>query len=190
MKKKNLTMLIMVLILAVSLTGCGKKTDNSASIAGNQSETNQTDASGAYEETVVDMDKLEGTEAVSQTEKNEYDGKLGDYDVSIGDAKRINADGTDIVVVSFDFKNNSGSDTAFTSAVEVEVSQDGGSLVGAVVSNIEGVNLLSMAERISSGDSITVQRAYQLKDKSVPLEVTAKEFGASGDEVLTKTFEF
>lgn len=190
MKKKSLIMLTMALILTVSLAGCGKKTNDSGTIAGNQVSTDQTDASGAYEETVVDMEKVDGKDATSQTDKKDYDGKLGNYDVSINDAKLISDGGADIVVISFDFKNNSSSDMAFTAAIDVEVTQDGGTLPGAVVSNIEGINLLSMAERIPSGDSITVQRAYSLKDKSLPVDVTAREFGTSGDDVLTKTFEF
>ena len=188
--KKILTITAMVLVIALSLAGCGKKTDNAGSIAGNSTPTDQTDASGAYEETVVDMEKVDGIEVASNTDKKEYDGKLGEYSVSIGDAKIINVDDTDIVVISFDFKNNSDKETAFTSVIDVDVTQDDGKLVGAVVSNIEGVNLLAMAERIPSGDSITVQRAYKLRDNSSPVEVTIKEFGTSDDETLSKTFEF
>lgn len=184
--KKILTITAMTLIFALSLTGCVKKTDNQGNTAGNTTSAGQTDASGAYE---VDMAKVDGTEAVSNTDKKEYDGKLGEYNVSIGDAKIINVDDTDIVVISFDFKNNSDSETAFTAAMDVEVTQDGGKLAGAVVSNIEGVNLLAMSERIPSGDSIIVQRAYRLRDNSAPVEVSVKEFGTSDDEALSKTFE-
>ncbi len=190
MKKKSLAAITILLILALSLTGCGKKTNNTPNTSDNPTQTEKADASGAYEETEVDMEKVDGNEITSMTEKNDYDGKLGNYDVSIGDAKTVSSDDADIIIISFDFKNNSGSETAFTSAIDVEVTQDGATLPGAVVTNTEGVNLLSMAERIQSGDKITVQRAYRLRDTSLPVEVTAKEFGSSDDEILTKTFDF
>lgn len=188
--KKSLILLIMAAILALSLAGCGKKADNAVGTNDRTETSGQTDASSAYDEAVVDMEKVEGKEANSQTDKKDYDGKLGEYSVSIGDAKLLNVDDADIVLISFDFKNNSDTEMAFTAAIDVEVTQDGGKLPGAVVSNIEGVNLLAMTERIPSGDSITVQRAYRMKDTSLPVEVVAREFGASSDEELSKTFEF
>lgn len=187
-------MITTALILVLSAAGCGKQNADTGTTTG-AGET--TDVSGAYEGTsadlenaVVDMEKIEGTEASSDNAKEEYDGSLGDYDVSIEDAKMIKADDTDIVVISFDYKNNSDKAMSFTGAFEVNVTQEGRSLVGAVVSNVEGLNLLTMGENIPSGDKVTVQRAYRVKDTSTPVTVEVKEFGSIDGDVLTKTFNF
>ena len=94
--KKSL-IVIAALILAMSVAGCGKKTENTNTTP---QQTAQADASGAYEngsatETLdgqdysknVDMAAVEGTEAKSDTKADSYSGEVSNNDISIEEAK-------------------------------------------------------------------------------------------------------
>ena len=86
--KKSL-IVIAALILAMSVAGCGKKTENTNTTP---QQTAQADASGAYEngsatETLdgqdysknVDMAAVEGTEAKSDTKADSYSGEVSNH---------------------------------------------------------------------------------------------------------------
>ena len=88
--KKSL-IVIAALILAMSVAGCGKKTENTNTTP---QQTAQADASGAYEngsatETLdgqdysknVDMAAVEGTEAKSDTKADSYSGEVSNNDI-------------------------------------------------------------------------------------------------------------
>ena len=121
--KKSL-IVIAALILAMSVAGCGKKAENTNTTP---QQTAQSDASGAYEngsatETLdgqdysknVDMAAVEGTEAKSDTKADSYSGEVSNNDISIEEAKLINYDDSDVVVVSFEFTNKTDSDQSFS----------------------------------------------------------------------------
>lgn len=185
--KKSLTLIAAALILSMSLAGCGSDSSNDKS--GNSSD-NQQSVEQNYSKN-VDMDKVEGTEASSDTEENEYDGELGAVEVTIEDAKLINYEGKDVAVVSFSFKNNSNAPVSFNGAMKIDAYQNDQALPVAVVANVEGVELMSMTQNVATGESITVQKAYKLKDKSLPLVVQARRFNQNNsDDVLVKTFNF
>lgn len=191
--KKGLIIIAAALILALTAAGCGtKNTGNTASSGASSSNSSQpADVSDAYSEK-VDMDIVQGTEAKSDSQENEYEGKLGAAKVSIDDAKLINYEDEDVVIVSFDFENKSDSPQSFTGLFEVTATQNGGELSSAVVYGVEGVELLSMGENVPSGESIDVQMAYKVKDKSAPVTIELREFEQNEDsaEPLTKTFTF
>ncbi len=189
--KKNLTIIAAALILVASLAGCGNKTTSST-----DNSNNNTDASGAYENAAyseqVDMDKVEGQEIKSDTDSDLYDGELGNAKLSIGDAKVINYQDEDVVIVSFEYKNTGDADMPFTGAFKVEAYQDDSRLRPTVVDGVEGVEMLAMSENVAKGDEITVQKAYKLRDKSAPvtIEVNEANITENSKEPLTKTFNF
>ncbi|MGN0106798.1 MAG: DUF5067 domain-containing protein [Hominilimicola sp.] len=200
--KKRLIIVTAALILAMSAAGCGQKTSNTGAT---QNNTQQTDASGAYENNgaqqngedvvyseLVDMDKVEGETAASDSDKNEYKGELGDVEVTIEDAKLISYEDEDVAVVSFKYKNNSGQEASFTSKLNVEAYQNDDKLPPAVIDGVDGVSLLSMSENVKKGDTITVQKAFKLRDKSQPLTVEVREFviDENSSDGLVKTFNF
>ncbi len=184
--KKNLMIITAALILVLSVSGCGKKNNTNGNTP---QSTAQTDVSDAYSQP-ADMDKVPGEAASSDTEKEKYTGKLGNYEVTIEDAKIVDNNGQDAVIVSFEFKNKSDSAVPFSGVMDVMAYQDGIKLPGTVVSNIEGVNMLAIAEHVEKGDSIKVQQAYSLRDKSLPLEIEVREFNPSDDSALVKVFNF
>ncbi len=184
--KKNLAIITAALILVLSVSGCGKKQNTSDTKPQN---TAQTDVSDAYSQP-ADMDKIPGNAASSDTSKDEYSGKLGDYEVTIEDAKIVDNNGEEAVVVSFNFKNKSNTSVPFSGAMEVNAYQDDSRLTGTVIASTDGINMVASAEHVAPGDSITVQQAYKLRDKSLPLDIEVKEFESQDDAVLTKTFNF
>lgn len=184
--KKNLAIITAALILVMSVSGCGKKADTN----GNKPQsTAQTDVSDAYSQP-ADMDKVPGDAAASDTAKEEYSGKLGEYEVAIEDAKLVDNDGEEAVVVSFSFKNKSNTAVPFSGAIVVNAYQDNSRLAGTVVAGVDGVNMVASAEHVEPGDSITVQQAYTLRDKSLPLDIEVTAFESQDDATLVKTFNF
>ena len=197
--KKSL-IVIAALILAMSVAGCGKKTENTNTTP---QQTAQADASGAYEngsatETLdgqdysknVDMAAVEGTEAKSDTKADSYSGEVSNNDISIEEAKLINYDDSDVVVVSFEFTNKTDSDQSFSGVYDVIAEQNGSSLAPATVIGVDGVELLTLSQNIAPGETITVQNAYKLDSKSSPLEITVQPFSSDDESFVTKTFNF
>ena len=144
--KKSL-IVIAALILAMSVAGCGKKAENTNTTP---QQTAQSDASGAYEngsatETLdgqdysknVDMAAVEGTEAKSDTKADSYSGEVSNNDISIEDAKLINYNDSDVVVVSFEFTNKTDSDQSFSGVYDVIAEQNGSSLAPATVIGVD-----------------------------------------------------
>ena len=60
------------------------------------------------------MAAVEGTEAKSDTKADSYSGEVSNNDISIEEAKLINYDDSDVVVVSFEFTNKTDSDQSFS----------------------------------------------------------------------------
>ncbi len=192
--KKSLIIITAALILALAAAGCGDKktsTDNAASLDSSSASAQPVDVSEAYSEK-VDMEVVDGVEARSDSPENEYEGKLGGAEVSIDDAKLISYEDDDVVIVSFNFENKTDQPQSFTGLYEVTATQNGGELASAVVYGVEGVELLSMGENVPSGESIDVQTAYKVKDKSAPVTIELREFlqTEESEEPLTKTFTF
>ena len=197
--KKSL-IVIAALILAMSVAGCGKKTENTNTTP---QQTAQADASGAYENGSatealdgqdysknVDMAAVEGTEAKSDTKADSYSGEVSNNDISIEEAKLINYDDSDVVVVSFEFTNKTDSDQSFSGVYDVIAEQNGSSLAPATVIGVDGVELLTLSQNIAPGETITVQKAYKLDSKSSPLEITVQPFSSDDESFVTKTFNF
>ena len=190
--KKSL-IVIAALILAMSVAGCGKKTENTNTTP---QQTAQADASGAYEngsatETLDGQDYSKNVDkAKSDTKADSYSGEVSNNDISIEEAKLINYDDSDVVVVSFEFTNKTDSDQSFSGVYDVIAEQNGSSLAPATVIGVDGVELLTLSQNIAPGETITVQKAYKLDSKSSPLEITVQPFSSDDESFVTKTFNF
>ena len=179
--KKSL-IVIAALILAMSVAGCGKKTENTNTTP---QQTAQADASGAYEngsatETLdgqdysknVDMAAVEGTEAKSDTKADSYSGEVSNNDISIEEAKLINYDDSDVVVVSFEFTNKTDSDQSFSGVYDVIAEQNGSSLAPATVIGVDGVELLTLSQNIAPGEQFS--RFLQTTNHSLQRHLISK----------------
>ena len=131
-----------------------------------------------------------GAEATSDTKADSYSGEVSNNDISIEEAKLINYDDSDVVVVSFEFTNKTDSDQSFSGVYDVVAEQNGSSLAPATVIGVDGVELLTLSQNIAPGETITVQKAYKLDSKSSPLEITVQPFSSDDESFVTKTFNF
>lgn len=206
--KKKLLMLSIIAAVAISAAGCGQQSNNESEAT---KKPEQVDASGAYEKggnadgiengssaggstdenysEKVNMDAVIGTEAKEQDDKN-HEAEFGDYKVSIEDAKVIDYEGGSVAVVSFDYENNSSEAMPFTGAIVVEAyDANGNRLPQAVVSGVEGVELLAMSENVQPGEDITIQKAFKLSDPSQQFVIDVTAFDTSVTDLrLSKTF--
>ncbi len=184
--KKTLVITAVSLILALSVTGCGCK----------KSSSNTSGSDNAYTQDVeqnysknVDMDKVDGQEAASETEESAYKGKVGDSQIVIEDAKIMEYEGDKVAVVSFSYTNKGSDAASFSSLFSVTAYQNMSELPSAVVV-ADGVEILSAEERVEKGKTITVQKVFKLRDDSA-LTVNVTEFNQNEDStVLAKTFTF
>ena len=190
--KKNIS-LILAAVMIVTVTGCSKKTaDNTAATqtadATQSSQTANTVGTAVENASKeVDMDRVQGKEAADvETEADEA--VIGGYEVSIEDAKVIDYNEEKVIIVSFDFENNTSSSIAFDGAMTVDISQNDTKLRGTVVTGIEGVNINSAFETVKSGDDITLQKAYILEDETSPVDVSVYKYGESDGNAVAKTF--
>lgn len=188
--KKKILIMTAALALVIAAAGCGQKNDT-------KNETNQTaenqvvDISDNYAEGAsdnVDMDKVDGMDLTSDSDKSEASATLEESAVSIEDAKAVELDGRKYAIVSYKFTNKSDSEESFMSLMKSEAYQDGLSVNNAVGDfDIEGFDSNSIAERIKPGTTITVQQIYALVNDA-PLEVVVQEFHSESGVYVTKTF--
>lgn len=203
--KKKLIILSVLAALVFSAAGCGQTNGDDVQPT---KKAEQTDASGAYEDGSVengssagttgddvkysenvDMDAVQGSEAKPQ-DNNKYEAEFGDAEVTIGDAKVIDYEGSSVAIVSFEYKNNADEPTPFTGVIVVEAYDESGNrLPQSAVSGVEGVDLLAMSENVPKGDTITVQRAFRLSDASQQFTIDVTAFDTSVSDLrLSKTF--
>lgn len=168
---KKYLLLCAAIIAAVSLTGCGNKAaDNSAATAAPDA---VEDINHVFDnaDDKIDMSKVEGTDATTANDDNAK-GTVAGADVEITDAKVVNLDGTDMVVVSFKFKNRTGEETTFNGIERVTAVQDTNNLAPAVITDVEGISCETLAQVVPHGETITVQKAFRLFDTETPLTIT------------------
>lgn len=195
---KKFIAIFAVVALMLSASACGKKNkpdnsaaptsvsdtrDGSAAVDDDGNEIKGTAVVGAGDE--VDMKKVEGDKVKAEKRDDKpVSGTIAGLKVGIGDAKVMQTEQSKIFVVTFDFKNTTGSPLAFDNIISVDVTQNGSKLMPTVITNMEGINILSGVEAIESGKSTTVQKTYILSDDTTPVEVTAYKYAeASGDSL-------
>lgn len=189
---KKTLLVTAALMIALSISSCGKKdASDSANKTQNNVQQNVTDISDNYAEGAsenVNMNKVDGETLKSDSDKSDASATLEQSAVSIEDAKLVEVDGNQCVIISYKFTNKRNADESFTSMMKSEVYQDG-MIVPKAIGNfeIEGFEPNSTAERIPSGKTITVQEIYNLVNDA-PIEVQVKEFHSETGENVTKTF--
>ena len=199
---KKFIAIFAVVALMLSTSACGKKnkpdnstapksvsdtSDGSAAVDDDGNEIKGTAVVGAGDE--VDMKKVEGDKVKAEKKDNEpVSGTIAGLKVGIGDAKVMQTEQSKIFVVTFDFKNTTSSPLAFDNIISVDVTQNGSKLMPTVITNMEGINILSGVEAIESGKSTTVQKTYILSDDTTPVEVRAYKYAESSGDSLNAVF--
>ena len=196
--KKGIS-LILSAILTLAIAGCSNKKNDTTQTPASDNTTSTTQETTSEQTTVgtsienaskeVDMDMVKGQELNDvDTENDSEEAVLGGYEVSVEDAKVIDYNDEKVLVVSFDFENNTSNQIAFDGAMSVEVTQNDVKLRGAVVTGVNGVNINSAFETVKPGKDITLQKAYTIEDETAPVNVSVYKYGEEGGKAATKTF--
>ncbi len=181
--------IIMAVSMALAISACGSNnevTQGTASVDENGNMIVGTTIDGAGDE--VDMKAVEGEKLSEVKTEAKTESKIGDYTVTIEDAKVIDKDGEKLVVVSYTFKNKSGEPVAFDNVMVSDAKQGTNELVGAVVTGVEGINILSGVEIIESGKSTNVQKVYKLANEAEAVNISVYKYGAAEEGFIEKTF--
>lgn len=169
MRKRALA-LIFAAFMALSVTACGNSTAPQGSAGGDAAETQQ--------ETPAEPEEPAQTDS----------GAVGDYDVAIGDcAFGTDYEGNKMIVVNYDFTNNSEETIAPLWALSVQAFQDGVQLDVAIALDTSVYDAGVAQKELKPGASMAgCQSAFVLTSES-PVEVEVAPL--IGDPVLFKTFE-
>ncbi len=116
------------------------------------------------------------TQTQAQTEEDAKPIKIGDHSLLIKDVCIMeNFDGTDALVITSDYTNNSKENAAFLySIIEIGI-QNGEELEpAAVITDLDTyvTSMDSQMEEIAPGETIEIQSAFVITDLTSPVEVT------------------
>lgn len=214
--KKNFIISILALMLAVSAAGCGAKTDKGSALVDGEAQTSSTmepreDAPqttsapveapqgneqeqlnnyGKDADKSVDMDKIKGNSLKSDKSGSKGDGKFSTCNVSIDEVKAANIDGSDVIIVQYDFKNTSGSDINFDGEVYAEAYQDGMELSPAIFQGaVDGFSTATLAQKVAPGESIKVQKAFATADVNTVVELYVRDtYDQTGQAYLAQVW--
>lgn len=193
--KKSLFLIAAALIASLALTGCGDNTaDTAATADGADTEAAENvsyDAVADFAKDAdknIDMAKVEGTDATTADDEN-ASGEVGDTKITITDAKVIDYNGKDVIIVSFEFKNNTGDTTSFAASAKAEAEQAGTPISITTVVDVEGIDCNTIAQQVKKGDTITVQKAFRLSNTTDPVTIYVNEPTAVSETgAVSKTF--
>lgn len=218
--KKNIIISVLALMLALTAAACGNKDNKSALVGSGskQTETDSTTAadnsgnnssnvlgeSDAQKESAdyqldhfaensdkkINMNKIEGKKAQTDSSGKRGDGKMTTCTVAIDEVKVAKVEDMDIVFVVFDFKNTTDSELNFSGEVLAEAYQDGMELSPAVFQNpIEGYSPDTTAQRVAGGDSIKVQKAFFTSMPDAPIEIYVRDtYDSTGEKYISQVF--
>ncbi len=130
----------------------------------------------------------QGNDSAQAQENNNEE--LGDYTVII-DSCRLAKDyeGKDVVIVKYDFTNNSDDSASFMVAFDDTVYQDGiGLNESYVLDDSANYSSDNQMKDIKPGSTLDVEVAYELNDSTTDIEVEVKELFSFSDKTITKTF--
>lgn len=184
--KKTLFLISAMLLSVASLAGCNNQ---GPAVTNAPQDISAADFAKDADKN-IDMDKVLGT-ALTASENESAKGEVGDTKVEITDATMIDYNGENVVVVSFEFTNKTGEEATFSSVEDVTASQDGAKLPPAVVLDVDGIDCNTIAQPVKDGDTITVQKAFYLRnaDTEVNVTVTPSNPAVQTGEV-SRTFNF
>lgn len=139
--------------------------------------------SGESESTTTDQ----GT---GKAETTDTDTNLGDYKVEIVSCRLAkNYDGSDVVIVKYNFTNNSDDAASFMFAFDEHVYQNGVGLNEAyILDDSANYDSGNQTKEIKTGASLDVEVAYELNDTTTDIEVEVEELFSFDDSMVKKTF--
>lgn len=131
-----------------------------------------------------------GGSSISANSVMQDKGELGDYAVEISSYKLAkDYEDKPIIVVEYQFTNNSDDAASFMTALSYTAFQDGIELESALVMDENVYDADAAMKEIKTGKSLKVYAAYLLNDKTNPVECEVTEFISFSDKKVVKTFD-
>ena len=194
---KKYVFLTAAFILSLALAGCSgnsdtdKSTDTSqetAAVADDTSSTSKYDEYFTGADKDIDMNAIDGDKAETADDSNAK-GKINGAEVKIGDAKVVDYNDGKVIIVSFEFKNDTSSDVTFNGLLSTDANQEDAYLSTALTLRTEGYVPETLVQTVGSGEKITVQRAFRLFDDTTPVTITVDNaVNPDVNTQVTKTF--
>lgn len=118
------------------------------------------------------------------------DKTLGDYEVEIKSSRMTtDFEGKKVIVITYNYKNNSDSATAFDIALDYNAYQDGVELQKAyVLKDGDEYNSDNQSKQLKKGVALDVEVAYELNDETTEVETEVKELISFDDKIISKKF--
>lgn len=169
---KKIILTCMSLLLIFSLASC---------------ELDSTEGQDVNNDTNNGSSTVEKASEPVKVQPTEGEGDIGDYHIKIVGAEKGKDYGDDdVLIVTYEWTNNSDEDKMFSTAFSAKAFQNGIECSSATI--VDGVDANKLLSDIKPGASLEVQEAYELNDDSdVTIEVTPW-IDFSDDTVITKTF--
>lgn len=130
-------------------------------------------------------------ESVSESPAVQGEGDIGKYHIKIVSAEMGQEyDGTDCIIVNYEWTNNSDEPKAFSYAITATAFQNGIECSTPVMTP-DGVDWQDKTREIKPGTSFAFKIAYTLNDLDTPVEIECKGWITlnKNPPIITKTFE-
>ncbi len=140
---------------------------------------------------IASSDSADADQGSGTAEKGEDNNStLGLYKVEIMSCRLAkDYEGKAVVIVKYNFTNNSEESIAFFTAFDDEVYQNDIGLNSAyVLSDSANFSADNQTKEIKKGASIEVEVAYELNDTTSDIVVEVQELFSLDDKTITKTF--
>ncbi|MEI5990725.1 hypothetical protein A5881_002230 [Enterococcus termitis] len=118
-------------------------------------------------------------------------GKIGDYEVTIYDDYEVLEyfDDSNIIVVTYDFTNNSKENNTFSSTISDKVFQSGIRIHSALLTYfLDAKKFKGDITEIQPGATITLRKAYKIRDTTSPVTIEIEGYESSDTTKITKEF--
>ena len=180
MKKAKLIPIVLSCFLVLSFSAC--TTDNEPT-----SSTNNSGDSSIGSEVEVSSDSPDSSSSTEEVKNQEGEGDIGDCHIKIVSAEKgQDISGQDLLIVTFEWTNNSDDEKMFTSTFSVSAYQNGVECSSITV--VDGVETEKMLAKIKPGVSLEVQESYILSDTSDVTVEVGPWIDLGNSEKITKVF--
>lgn len=166
---KKASIFFISLAMTATMTACGTSSSSSSDAA----ETTETTV--ILSETVEQTEKIK-TEKIKEVE-NEKTKVNTDAEFSVeilSNEIKKNSDGEFILIIEYNFTNNSGEPEAFMYSCYDKVFQNGVECITAYFT--DGIDVSAKRNEVQSGYSSSFKIAYELQDVDSPVEVKVTKF--------------
>lgn len=167
MKLKRITLFALAAMMVLSLAACDVDGDGTQSgVAANGSATPASEAA----------------------KPAQGEGNIGDYHIKIVSAQKgKDYQDKDVLIVTYEWTNNSDEEQMFSTAFGTTAYQDGVECSSAF--SVDGVDAQKSLSKIKPGASLEVKDAYVLNDTTTDVQVEVGPWvDLGGGDKVTKTF--